>query len=68
MPRRKVIAKREVAPDPLYQSQLVTKFMNTVMLDGKMEDDASVKQCRVVVELARALSERDPELAASYGF
>jgi malyl-CoA/(S)-citramalyl-CoA lyase len=39
-----------------------------IMLDGKMEDDASVKQCRVVVELARALSERDPELAATYGF
>ena len=39
-----------------------------VKLNGKMEDDASVKQCRVVVELARALSERDPELAASYGF
>jgi len=38
------------------------------MLDGKMEDDASVKQCQVVVELARQLASRDPELAASYGF
>ncbi|MGH1493277.1 MAG: CoA ester lyase, partial [Acidimicrobiales bacterium] len=37
-------------------------------LDGKMEDDASVKQCQVVVELARNLSERDPELAAAYGY
>ncbi len=37
-----------------------------VMLDGKMEDDASVKQCRVVLDLARALAERDPELAATY--
>ena len=34
-----------------------------IMLDGKMEDDASVKQCQVVVELARQLSARDPELA-----
>ena len=35
MPRRRVIAKRDIAPDPLYQSTLVTKFINTVMSDGK---------------------------------
>ena len=34
-----------------------------VMLDGKMEDDASVKQCQVMVELAEQLAARDPELA-----
>jgi malyl-CoA/(S)-citramalyl-CoA lyase len=39
-----------------------------IMLDGKMEDDASVKQCRVVVELAKDLASRDPELASAYGF
>ncbi len=39
-----------------------------IMLDGKMEDDASVKQCRVIVQLARELSARDPELTAAYGF
>ena len=39
-----------------------------IMLDGKMEDDASVKQCRVVVQLARELSARDPELAKIYQF
>jgi malyl-CoA/(S)-citramalyl-CoA lyase len=37
------------------------------MLDGKMEDDASVKQCQVIVRLAEQLSERDPELASRYG-
>ena len=37
-----------------------------VMLDGKMEDDASVKQCRVMVELAEALAAKDPELAKAY--
>jgi malyl-CoA/(S)-citramalyl-CoA lyase len=37
-----------------------------VMLDGKMEDDASLKQCLVLVELAEQLAERDPELAALY--
>jgi malyl-CoA/(S)-citramalyl-CoA lyase len=37
-----------------------------VMLDGKMEDDASVKQCKVMIELADQLAARDPELAALY--
>ncbi len=37
-----------------------------VMLDGKMEDDASVKQCRVMVDLADELAARDPELAELY--
>ncbi|MGH8960192.1 MAG: HpcH/HpaI aldolase/citrate lyase family protein [Jatrophihabitantaceae bacterium] len=37
-----------------------------VMIDGKMQDDATVKQCRVVVELADALAATDPELAAAY--
>jgi malyl-CoA/(S)-citramalyl-CoA lyase len=38
-----------------------------IMLDGKMEDDASVKQCRVVVGLAEQLAASDPDLAALYG-
>ncbi|SBW18731.1 hypothetical protein FDG2_0797 [Candidatus Protofrankia californiensis] len=37
------------------------------MVDGKMQDDASVKQCRVVLELARTLAGRDPHLAEAYG-
>src|ERR1700736_3458154 len=35
MPRRRVVSKREIAPDPLHQSPLVTKFINCVMSDGK---------------------------------
>jgi len=35
MPRRREIPKREVPSDPLYNSSLVTKFINTVMRDGK---------------------------------
>ncbi len=35
MPRRREIPKREVLPDPIYNSQLVTKFVNVVMRDGK---------------------------------
>jgi len=35
VPRRGIIVKREVLPDPIYQSTLVTKFINTVMKRGK---------------------------------
>ena len=35
MPRRGQISKREVLPDPMYNSQLVTKLINNIMLDGK---------------------------------
>jgi malyl-CoA/(S)-citramalyl-CoA lyase len=68
------IAKRVFSPRPsdVQQAQRVIDAMGdgtgAIMLDGKMEDDASVKQCKVVVALARQLAERDAELAASYGF
>jgi small subunit ribosomal protein S7 len=35
MPRRREVPKREVLPDPKYGSKMLTKFMNTVMKDGK---------------------------------
>jgi len=35
MPRRATVAKREILPDPVYNSQLVTRFINSVMKDGK---------------------------------
>ena len=35
MPRRGNVPKREVLPDPMYNSVLVTKLVNSVMLDGK---------------------------------
>ncbi len=35
MPRRRVIAAREILPDPKFGSQLLAKFMNVVMVDGK---------------------------------
>ncbi len=68
------IAKRVFSPRPadVAQAQRVIDAMGdgtgAILLDGKMEDDASVKQCKVVVELARQLAARDPQLAASYGF
>jgi len=68
------IAKRVFSPDPadVAHAQEVIEAMGdgtgAIMLNGKMEDDASVKQCKVVVELARELAERDPALADLYGF
>ena len=38
------------------------------MIDGKMQDDATWKQCKVMVELAEMLAARDPELKEAYGF
>jgi malyl-CoA/(S)-citramalyl-CoA lyase len=37
------------------------------MIDGKMQDDATWKQCKVMVELAEMLADKDPELAEVYG-
>ena len=68
------IARRVFSPRPsdVAHAMRVIDAMGdgtgAVMLDGKMEDDASVKQCRVIVQLARELSARDPELTAAYGF
>jgi malyl-CoA/(S)-citramalyl-CoA lyase len=38
------------------------------MIDGKMQDDATYKQCQVMLSLAEMLARKDPELAAAYGF
>jgi len=68
------IAKRVFSPRPqdVLQAQRVIDAMGdgtgAIMLDGKMEDDASVKQCKVVVELAKQLASRDPHLASLYGY
>ena len=35
MPRKGHVAKRDVLPDPIYHSKLVTRVINTIMLDGK---------------------------------
>lgn len=66
------IAKRVFSPAPadVAWARKVIRQMGdgsgTVMIDGKMQDDASVKQCRVVAELADMLAERDQELAEAY--
>ncbi len=35
MPRKGHVSKREVLPDPIYKSKIVTKLVNSIMLDGK---------------------------------
>ncbi len=35
MPRRRVVAKREVLPDPKFGSEILAKFINVIMVDGK---------------------------------
>jgi malyl-CoA/(S)-citramalyl-CoA lyase len=66
------IARRVFSPDPadVTWAHRVIDAMGdgtgAVMIDGTMQDDATVKQCKVVAELADALAARDPELAAAY--
>ncbi|MFZ0140137.1 MAG: aldolase/citrate lyase family protein, partial [Aeromicrobium sp.] len=66
------IAKKVFSPEPddVAHAKKVVEAMGdgsgAVMIDGKMEDDASCKQCRVMLDLAKALAERDPELAEAY--
>jgi malyl-CoA/(S)-citramalyl-CoA lyase len=66
------IAKRVFSPSPedVAHARRVVEAMGdgtgAVMLDGKMEDDASLKQCRVMLELAERLAATDPELARLY--
>ena len=66
------IAKRVFSPsaDDVAHARRVVEAMGdgtgAVMLDGKMEDDASLKQCLVIVELAERLAQTDPVLAELY--
>ena len=68
------IAKRVFSPDP-DEVRFAKKVLEAIpdgrgvhMIDGKMQDDATWKQCKVMVELAEMLAEKDPELAEAYGF
>ena len=71
-PAQIAIAKRVFSPsaeDVAHARRVVAAMgdgTGAVMLDGKMEDDASLKQCLVIVELAERLAQTDPELAELY--
>jgi malyl-CoA/(S)-citramalyl-CoA lyase len=73
-PNQIAIARKVFSPDPadVAWARRVVEAMGdgtgAVMLDGKMQDDATVKQCKVMLDLARLIAERDPEMKAAYGF
>jgi malyl-CoA/(S)-citramalyl-CoA lyase len=66
------IAKRVFSPpaaEVLWAKKVIAAMgdgTGAVMLDGKMQDDATFKQCRVMVELATRLAESDPALRKAY--
>jgi len=67
------IAKRVFSPDPdevAFAKKVIEAIPDGAgvhMIDGKMQDDATWKQCRVMVDLAELLAAKDPELAEAYG-
>jgi malyl-CoA/(S)-citramalyl-CoA lyase len=73
-PSQVEIAKRVFSPavDEVRWATRVLREMGdgtgVVMLDGKMQDDATVKQCRVMVDLAKKLAKSDAALRDAYGF
>ena len=73
-PSQITIAKKVFSPpvDEVVFAKRVLEAMpdgrGVQMIDGKMQDDATWKQCKVMVNLARMLAEKDRDLAAAYGF
>jgi malyl-CoA/(S)-citramalyl-CoA lyase len=72
-PSQIAIAKRVFSPDPA-EVTMAKKILDAmpdgsgaVMIDGKMQDDATWKQAKVVVDLARLVAAKDPDLAVRYG-
>jgi malyl-CoA/(S)-citramalyl-CoA lyase len=71
-PSQIAIAKRVFSPDP-GEVSFARKILDAmpdgtgaVMIDGKMQDDATWKQAKVVVDLARLVAAKDPEMATRY--
>ena len=73
-PSQVPIAKRVFSPDPAevaFAKKIIDAMPDgtgAVMIDGKMQDDATWKQAKVVVDLARLVADKDPDEAARYGF
>jgi len=68
------IAKRVFSPDVdevLFAKRILEAMPDgtgVAMIDGKMQDDATWKQAKVIVDLARLVARKDPDLAEAYGF
>ena len=73
-PSQVAIAKRVFSPDPkeVAFARRILEAMpdgsGVVMIDGKMQDDATWKQAKVIVDLARQVAAKDAEYKALYGF
>lgn len=72
-PKQIDIAKKVFSPD-VEETKFAIKILEAmpdgtgaVMIDGKMQDDATWKQAKVIVDLAKQVAEKDPELAEAYG-
>ena len=72
-PNQIPIARRVFSPDVrevLFARRILEAMPDgsgVAMIDGKMQDDATWKQAKVIVDLARLVARKDPELAAAYG-
>ncbi|MGH6815075.1 MAG: HpcH/HpaI aldolase/citrate lyase family protein [Hyphomicrobiaceae bacterium] len=72
-PQQIEIAKRVFSPDPqevAFAKRILEAMPDgtgAVMIDGKMQDDATWKQAKVLVDLARLVAAKDPQRAAVYG-
>jgi malyl-CoA/(S)-citramalyl-CoA lyase len=71
-PSQIAIAKKVYAPDPAevaFARKIVESMPDgagAVMIDGKMQDDATWKQAKVLIDLARLVAAKDPDMAARY--
>ena len=72
-PSQVPIAKRVFSPDPrevAFARKILAAMPDgsgAVMIDGKMQDDATWKQAKVLVDLAKLVAQKDPEMAQHYG-
>ena len=73
-PNQIEIAKRVFSPEVnevLFAKRILEAMPDgsgAVMIDGKMQDDATWKQAKVIVDLAKLVAGKDPERASAYGF
>ena len=72
-PSQVAVAKRVFSPDPA-EVAFAKKILDAmpdgsgvVMIDGKMQDDATWKQAKVIVDLAKQVAAKDPDYATVYG-
>jgi len=72
-PTQVPIAKRVFSPDPAevgFAKKIIDAMPDgtgAVMIDGKMQDDATWKQAKVLIDLARLVAAKDPQIGARYG-